>query len=565
MCVEQEAGTYHLSQQIQTSSGSDRVFSQAVHESPTQPELVSHHAYCLGGRLQAAQPFTCGNMARLNNRESRLRTVSPSQINTPTPSSIVDQENVNPAPRDKGKSRAADETRRTPSTVSTMDSQRAQKRRRVDVGRANGEEQAEEVTIDEGARRFTRYFDPDQPVEEQRSIKRQIRALDRDVQERRDDLLQDDGQGLAEAVAKANTIFENVKQPNDATLDSRLLVNVSNLAYKRTTALVTSDRRTGVDVDEFITKAIAYMRNSGGTARISNRQFAASQRRTQRAVNDEDESDDESGAPLDWAYLGRTACIPHNARPPVPCFLLGPLSLEKKQRAQTQRQRRTADTTREIRPEALTRDDLTQTESNSLTAQCAAIKKGVKAHLKTASTALHAAGIKDPTDAATDQGKKLLRKHRVSMTTSGAAGVPLFDYFINPTSFGQSIENLFHASFLIKEGAAGIDFDDDGLPVFCKYYDRGQWTNVLTYHASEHESALARRAAGSERQQASSNPCLRLCYLATIDSSIRDQREYDTTSCFSWRDAIEQSRLVYIIVIVHHDETTSIFDTMQCM
>jgi hypothetical protein len=33
---------------------------------------------------------------------------------------------------------------------------------------------------------------------------------------------------------------------------------------------------------------------------------------------------------------------------------------------------------------------------------------------------------------------------------------------INPDDYGQTVENIFYASFLIKEGQAGIQVDDDG-------------------------------------------------------------------------------------------------------
>jgi hypothetical protein len=36
---------------------------------------------------------------------------------------------------------------------------------------------------------------------------------------------------------------------------------------------------------------------------------------------------------------------------------------------------------------------------------------------------------------------------------------------INPDDYGQTVENIFYASFLIKEGSAGIQVDDDGLVV----------------------------------------------------------------------------------------------------
>jgi hypothetical protein len=124
-------------------------------------------------------------------------------------------------------------------------------------------------------------------------------------------------------VKKANDIFEGVKQTNDATLDSRLLVSVSDVAVRKANLLVLGDTSTGVDVDEFLSKCIRYMRN-GGPIEGSQDQGPARRRRIHNRQDSDDESEDDLiGEPLDWEMLGRHACVPYNLRPPVPSFLLG--------------------------------------------------------------------------------------------------------------------------------------------------------------------------------------------------------------------------------------------------
>lgn len=286
--------------------------------------------------------------------------------------------------------------------------------------------------------------------------------------ESRDELLRGDAGGLAETINRANHVFENVKQTNDATLDSRLMVNVSDLAYKKSAQLVLGDKSSGIDVDEFLSKCIYFMRH--GEAANAGEAAAATQtqrRRTQRRVDNEDEEDDEDdfGGALDWELMGRHVCFPYNSRPPCPSFLLGPLSVEKKQRKQTQRTaRQTKDSSRETRPEALTRADLSQSDENGLTAICTRIRKHLMRHISDKTRLIQETFETPEEDLDTPHGKAFSRKHRIS-----AAGGPiLFEYALHPTDFGQSIENLFYLSFLIKEGHVGVVPDSDGLPVLSK-------------------------------------------------------------------------------------------------
>lgn len=41
----------------------------------------------------------------------------------------------------------------------------------------------------------------------------------------------------------------------------------------------------------------------------------------------------------------------------------------------------------------------------------------------------------------------------------------LFQFVVNPDSFSQTVENLFHLSFLIKDGNASLQLDQNGLPI----------------------------------------------------------------------------------------------------
>lgn len=421
-------------------------------------------------------------MARLNTRPSTLSTTS-SRYRSVTPVPHYDQENVDPeAPQTRDKTAMADVHQPAPVISPTppsaddhSEAQRGQKRKRSAITAAT---RAHTDDVNEEEEEFTKYYDPYQEPGQRREVRKRVRELDRDFRDRRDELLQDDGPALADTVKGADALFSKVKQTGDATLDSRLLVDVSDLAYKRSAALVLGSNSTGLDIDEFLAKVVSYMRNHGPIQAESAHQSSLPQQRQRPADRDGDGDDEDEDAddeitntvPLDWEFLGRNACYPHNVRPPVRSFLLGPLSLEKKQRAQTQRRARNARDANvyEAKPQAITRDDLTNNDAASLTSQCAAIMKQLKKHVKTAVSALRDAGITSE-DIGTERGRKMMRKLRLAHV-DGTAGPPLLEYVINPHSFGQTVENVFYASFLIKEGSAGIGFDPDGLPVLCKWF-----------------------------------------------------------------------------------------------
>jgi hypothetical protein len=214
--------------------------------------------------------------------------------------------------------------------------------------------------------------------------------------ENRDEILKANDGRLSETVREANDIFNGVKQTNDATLDSRLMVSVSDIAVRKANQLVLGDTSTGVDVDEFLSKCITYMRNGGPIEGNEDPAPARRRRNNTRQESDDESEDDAVGEPLDWEMLGRHACVPYNSRPPVPSFLLGPLSVQKKQRTQTQRRaRQTRETGREARPENLSSNDLNLSNENDLKAVCERLSEDLLAHCKRADVALTRAGIEN--------------------------------------------------------------------------------------------------------------------------------------------------------------------------
>ncbi|OQD80386.1 hypothetical protein PENANT_c036G00248 [Penicillium antarcticum] len=306
----------------------------------------------------------------------------------------------------------------------------------------------------------TRYYDPDQDADERRRVRRELRDLNRELNDSRGEFMQSGNDGLYKTVEKANEIFVQVKQTSDATIDSRLLVNAADLSHKKTAQLALGDSSAGIDVDEFVSKCISFMHRGPTNATGTPRGTQGRRGRTRQSQRDPYASDEDEGDAMNWDHLGRAACFPHNARPVVPGWLLGPLSVQKRARQMTQRTAREAiDPENAVKPIELQQGDLGQQDSVNLTQTCSEINKLLgntqKERERKAERKLQ--NIENPTE---DQLRGVFDECGIA----DDGGIPLFAFCIDPHSFGQSVENLFYVSFLVRDGTVGISTDSRQLP-----------------------------------------------------------------------------------------------------
>ncbi len=269
--------------------------------------------------------------------------------------------------------------------------------------------------------------------------------------------------GLMQTLNRSNELFASVRQTSDATLDSRLLVSTADLSAKRTTLLNLGDSTTGIDVDDFVGKCITFMRRGGNEG-------APSTQRRRRVQDDSDveatgEGYDEGDA-FDWELLGRQLCIPNNVRPPVPGFLLGPLSVQKRARKATQRRERLQkrDPADAVRPEEVKAKDLEQAENSNLTNLCRNIR-GLLSKVQLEGQEGVEKDIPDFDNVTLEDAAAVLAKYGLA----DDLGVPLFNFVVNPRSFGQTVENLFYVSFLIRDGVVGVGNDNNMMPTLRKF------------------------------------------------------------------------------------------------
>lgn len=292
-------------------------------------------------------------------------------------------------------------------------------------------------------------------------------------------LLQSNGEDFIRFIKNQNDTFKGIRQPSAAVADASFLVTATEHAIKK--AKGSGDTSAGVDIDEFVSKCVAFMRRGGPPTadledRTDTRRDTSRQRRTSHRGQDDSDEEDENGDDLDWAVFGKHACFPCNRRPPVPSFLLGPLSVQKRVRQPTQRTQRSARNAVQdpaSRPQELRASDLQQSESSNISVLVRKVNERLRHVVNTGMEAVDSAMQEFDGDEAAEIAElrrlcivnRIRRAKDVMDGDFPMPGVSFYEFALNPRSFGQTVENLFYISFLIRDGAVGVCLDDDDLPM----------------------------------------------------------------------------------------------------
>ncbi|KAG9127955.1 nuclear protein [Ceratobasidium sp. 392] len=248
-------------------------------------------------------------------------------------------------------------------------------------------------------------YDPDIPEAMKRQVRVEYRQLMEATAENAKDAKRINMAEMEEVLSKANDAFTRVKGPSEAIFDSHLLLNIAAQVTQKAKSL--KHDAGGFDDTDFVAQLVTFL---GGRR-------ADKQQKQADGSDEEDEQDD--GQWLSWSKLTSKVMAPSRAAPAMD-FMLGPLSVEPKKRQATQRAKLDKAGKQEAHPEELVAADLKRSENE------------------------------------TSENIKLVYKR-----LEQCQRINFFKFIINPQSFGQSVENMFYVSFMIRDAKIALELEND--------------------------------------------------------------------------------------------------------
>ncbi|KAJ9108928.1 hypothetical protein QFC21_000250 [Naganishia friedmannii] len=254
-----------------------------------------------------------------------------------------------------------------------------------------------------------------------KTVKKELRALQKQAEDDNTDASKMTAQDLANKIAVSNGLFSRLKfaQKNSslAVIDSRIMAMHSETAMK--IGKQARAEANAFEPGDFF-EPLRDMLGLGA-----------------QMLEDMDVDEDEAvpnvrhGGKLgDWAKIGWLA-VRRSKRAPGVEFMNGMMAIEHKKRIVNRKARQRQAAGPEVRPQEIRQEDMTKAAN--------------------------------PTITNTKALTVLLEKQD--------GEVNFFEWVVNPRSFGQTVENMFYTSFLVREGIAAIDVKDDGSGIPMISYD----------------------------------------------------------------------------------------------
>lgn len=269
--------------------------------------------------------------------------------------------------------------------------------------------------------------DEDEEMMQNQKLRSEYRELINDTKKNRLNYAKPGSTGLTQTLDKAEELFKAIRpgQCREAVLDSTLIKHCASLGVEQA-------KEVHANLISF--ESLAFADHLVGFVKCD-----------RVGVGDNEDDDNEEVAPtgrrrprirhqLDWAKLGQHCQTFFRRRVPTVDLMYGPMALEVKERKAPQR-RQAPRVSAKVEPQKL---DSTDIHEEATTKEVDRIGKVLVA--------------------------ELTRAAELSEQTIEETSISYFDFVLNPTSFSQTIENIFHVSFLIKDGKVAINIEDDGLP-----------------------------------------------------------------------------------------------------
>ncbi|XP_062352316.1 non-structural maintenance of chromosomes element 4 homolog A isoform X1 [Cinclus cinclus] len=281
-------------------------------------------------------------------------------------------------------------------------------------GRRSPPPHAQEDTAEAAGERFRRLnIGEGDDREHNRMIRSQYRELISTVQQNREAMLNSKSNRLTEALEEANRLFDGVCCAREAALDAQFLVIASNIGKEKANEL--HSEMSAFDSTAFAEDLLTFM----GVNRTE--------------VEDTDDFEDAPGAflPSDaWKTMGEEA-LKYFRRAPTFHYMMGSFKSEPpvpKQRIERQKK---------------------ASRGKAERAMPAQLKKMEESH-------------QEATEKEVERVLGILQTH---FENDPNTPISFFDFVIDPNSFARTVENVFHVSFLIRDGLANIKMDEDELPI----------------------------------------------------------------------------------------------------
>lgn len=254
------------------------------------------------------------------------------------------------------------------------------------------------------------FSDDEEPQDDgvRRQIRNDLRSIQTQATRNRTELLTGDTDELKKTLEETNKIFENVKHCREAVLDAQVMLTIAEVAVEKANACATDlDSFNSI---EFTEKLITFV-GGGGV---------------------EDEGDSFEMSRDVWIALGK-GCHQYFKRSPPLHFMFGSFTKDPAQKKQKPE--------RQIHPKD-------------------------KDSLKAATAPKQVTSLKDmeKKEATTVEVERIYGILKDVYVKNRKHPVCYFEFVVNPESFGQTVENIFYTSFLIRDGHCRFQLDADKLP-----------------------------------------------------------------------------------------------------